>query len=51
MPLSLLEDRCLTGPALMNLRGFGPGDVGVFPSGMPSYLTFYTDCVCRLLKR
>jgi hypothetical protein len=51
MPLSLLEGRTLAGTTLMNLRGFGPRDIGVLPYGMPAYLAFCTDCIRHLLRR
>jgi hypothetical protein len=51
MPLTFLENRYLTAPTLMNLRGFRPRDIGVFPYGTPTYLAFFTGCIRRLLER
>jgi hypothetical protein len=43
MPLTFSDHDSLTGGALMNLRGFGPRDLGIFPHGTPAYLAFCTD--------
>jgi hypothetical protein len=51
MPLPFSENSYLTIPALMNLRGLGPGDLGVFPHGMPAYLAFPTGCIRHLFGR
>jgi len=49
MTLTFLEGRHLTMPALINLRVLRPRGSGVFPEGTPTYLAFFTDCICHLL--
>jgi hypothetical protein len=51
MPLTFLEDECLTTPTLMNLRGLRSRGIGVFPYGTPTYLAFITGCVRHLFER
>jgi hypothetical protein len=50
MALTLLEEKHLTMLAPMSLRAFRPRDSGVFPHGTPTYLAFFTDCICHLLE-
>jgi hypothetical protein len=49
MALTLLEEKHLAMLTLMSLRASQPRDSGIFPYGTPTYLAFFTGCVCHLL--